>query len=238
MIPELNIAVCDDDKYCRHYMKKRIAEYLEKAEVLFRLEEFEDGEDFCKEEENIRKYDIIFLDIGMKHMNGMETAYAIRKKNKKMEIVFITVTEQYVFEGYKVGAMRYIMKPDLKALLPECLETLVEAWKRRSRQMVFSFVGGRREVLLKELLYIESMAHKLKFVEQNDICYMYGKLGDMELKLSDYHFVRCHQSFLVNLEHIDQINNYRLYLSNKEKLPISRPRYLQVRQRFLQYKAI
>lgn len=235
---ELNIAICDDEKYYRNYVENFVREYLVKENVLFHIELFEDGTDFFKADENIQKFDIIFLDIEMKDMNGMETAYSIRKKNSEMDIVFITVMPDYVFEGYKVSAVRYIMKKEIEKSLPECLANILKKRKCSGHKMEFPFVGGKRTVLLNDILYIESKSHKLQFTRKGGILYMYGQINDLESKMTDYNFVRCHQSFLVNLEHIEQINNYLICLSDGSEIPVSRPRYPKVKQLFLQYKEI
>ena len=132
---ELNIAICDDEKYYRHFIKKLVGNYLAKQNVLFRIELFEDGREFCREESNMQKFDIIFLDIEMKGMNGMETAYSIRKKNSEMDIVFITVMPDYVFEGYKVSAVRYILKKEIEMSLPECLADILKKRKCRGHKV-------------------------------------------------------------------------------------------------------
>lgn len=235
---ELNIAICDDEKYYRHYIENLVREYLVEENVLLQIELFENGKEFCKKEENIQKFDIIFLDIEMEGMNGMEVAYSIRKKNSEVDIVFVTVMPDYVFEGYKVSAVRYIMKKELEKSLPECLADIIKKRKCNGYKMEFPFVGGNRSILLNDILYIESKSHKLQFTRKGGILYMYGKISALESKIKDYNFVRCHQSFLVNLEHIEQINNYWICLSDGSEIPASRPRYSEVKQQFLQYKEI
>lgn len=235
---KLNIAICDDEKYYRNYVETVVRDYLANENVLFQIELFENGRDFCNVDENVRKFDIIFLDIDMKEMNGMETAYSIRKKNKEMDIVFITVMPDYVFEGYKVSAVRYIMKKEIDKSLPECLSDILKKRKFSGQKMEFPFVGGKRTVLLNDILYIESKSHKLQFTRKGGVLYMYGQINEVEFRIKDFNFVRCHQSFLVNLEHIEQINNYLICLSDGSEIPVSRPRYPEVKQLFLQYKEI
>ena len=89
-----------------------------------------------------------------------------------------------------------------------------------------------------DILYIESRSHKLQFTRKDDILYMYGQINELESKVTGFNFVRCHQSFLVNLGHIEQINNYLICLSNRSMIPVSRPRYPEVKRRYLQYKEI
>lgn len=238
MALELNIAICDDEKYYRNYVKNAVRDYLVKEDVLFRIELFMNGEAFCEHEENIQKFDIIFLDIEMDGMNGMETAYFIREKSPEIDIVFITVTSDYVFEGYNVRAVRYIMKKEIDKSLPDCLANIIKTRKLSGHRMEFPFVGGKRTILLDDILYIESRFHKLQFTRKDDILYMYGQINELESKVTGFNFVRCHQSFLVNLGHIEQINNYLICLSNRSMIPVSRPRYPEVKRRYLQYKEI
>lgn len=97
--------------------------------------------------------------------------------------------------------------------------------EKTGKEMEFPFVGGKRKVLLKEILFIESKSHQLWFERTRENLYMYGQINDLELILSNYDFVRTHQSFLVNLVHIEKINNYLLYLSNGAEIPVTKQRY-------------
>lgn len=233
---ELKVAICDDEKYFRESIQELISKYLKQKDILFLIDLFESGIAFCSDDDNMQRYDVIFLDIGMKEMNGMDTAYKIRKKNPDMTIVFITIMMDYALEGYRVNAVRYILKDDLDRLLPECMDTILEKRGKKKQEMEFSFVGGRRKIMLNGILFIESKSHKLWFERTGENLYMYGQINDLELTLSNYDFIRTHQSYLVNLEHVEKINNYSLYLSNGKEVPVTKSRYSEVKEAFLQYK--
>lgn len=233
---ELRVAICDDEKYFREKIQGLVEQYLKEKKILFYIDLFASGLEFCGDDNNLQQYDIIFLDIGMKEMNGMETAYAIRKKNQNVDIVFITIMMDYALEGYRVDAVRYILKDDLESLLPECMDTILQKKKNKEREMEFSFVGGKRKVLLKEILFIESKSHQLWFERTGENLYMYGRIDELEVILSNYDFIRTHQSFLVNLVHIEKINNYLLYLSNGAIIPVTKQRYTKVKEQYLSYK--
>lgn len=233
---ELRIAVCDDEKYFRDCIKKKINEHLMKKNILFYIDVFCDGKEFCQNEDNFYNYDVIFLDIDMAHMNGMDTAYFIREKNENVQIVFITVMMEYVFQGYHVDALRFIMKNELDKLLPECLNVILQNRQFSKQVMRFSFIGGEREILLDEVLYIESKLHKLCFMRKGEVLYLYGKLDQLEEKLSGYGFIRTHQSFLVNLEHIEKIGNYQIHLTDGTQLTVVKSRYPAVKEEFLRHK--
>lgn len=231
---KLRVAICDDEKYFREEIKRLVEQYLKEKKIIFCIDLFTSGLEFCSDDNNLQQYDIIFLDIGMKEMNGMETAYAIREKNQNVDIVFITIMMDYALEGYRVDAVRYILKDDLESLLPECMDTILQ--KKQEKEMEFPFVGGKRKVLLKEILFIESKSHQLWFERTRENLYMYCQINDLELILSNYDFVRTHQSFLVNLVHIEKINNYLLYLSNGAEIPVTKQRYAKVKEQYLSYK--
>ena len=235
---ELKIAICDDEKYYRTHIKELISNYLSIRDIPFHIDLYKDGTDFCKDRENVEKYDVVFLDIEMERLSGMETAHWIREKNTDIDIVFITIVADYVFEGYRVGAVRYIMKNELEALLPECLSNILKRKNQTGNKIEFSFVGGKRKILLKDIIYIESKAHKLLFVRKDENLYLYDQINNMEQVLKEFGFIRCHQSFIVNIEHIDKIKNYWIYLSDGTEIPASRPKYAEIRQIFLQYKEI
>lgn len=114
------------------------------------------------------------------------------------------------------------------------MDTILQ--KKQEKEMEFPFVGGKRKVLLKEILFIESKSHQLWFERTRENLYMYGQINDLELILSNYDFVRTHQSFLVNLVHIEKINNYLLYLSNGAEIAVTKQRYAKVKGQYLSYK--
>ena len=82
---KLRVAICDDEKYFREEIKRLVEQYLKEKKIIFCIDLFTSGLEFCSDDNNLQQYDIIFLDIGMKEMNGMETAYAIREKNHSSE---------------------------------------------------------------------------------------------------------------------------------------------------------
>ena len=231
------IAICDDEEYYREYMQRIVKDYFQRKGNSCQIHLFSCGGDFCANAEAV-DFDILFLDIGMEGQNGMDTAYEIRKRGLDMEIVFVTAFRDYVFEGYKVGAVRYILKTELEKEVSECLDAILKNHKREERSVCFSFVKGQREILLSDLYYVESKAHKLVFKVGSDELAMYDVLDHVEERLSEQYFIRCHQSYLVNLEHIVQIKGYRLYLSDGTEIPVSRTRYQETKKQLLHYKEI
>lgn len=231
---ELRIAVCDAKEYSRDRIKEIIEECLAVRHVLGSIDLFPGGRTFCQDKNNFSQYDIIFLDLDK--MNGLETAYAIRDGNKEVDIVLVSGTTEYVFEGYKVGAVRYIMKNNMEQLLPECINALLQKKCRINKCRKFDFVGGSREISLRDILYIESQLHKLCFTKLDEKLYIYEKIDNIESEIRHFDFVRTHQSFLVNLEHVEKIGSYIVHLSDGTRIPVVKRRYQEVKNQYLRYK--
>ena len=236
MSSELRIAVCDDEKYYREYIEKLIANYFENKDMTVYIDLFSDGSEFCADKNNFHKYDIIFLDIEMDKMNGMDTAYIIRKFNADVQIVFITIRVEYCLESYKVDAMRFIIKEDLENSLQECLESVLHRMQEKIVKMKFPFVGGERNIILSNIIYIENSSHQLHFVGKKEQLYLNRKLDVIEEQLRPYYFARTHQSYLVNLQYVEKIASYKVQLVDGTTLPAVKGRYDKLKSMYLLYK--
>ncbi len=211
---------------------------MDEKNIIYDIVLFKSGVEFCDNDMNLLKFDVIFLDIEMVVMNGMEVAYAIRKRNSHIEIVFITVMTDYVFQGYEVNACRYIMKKELDRSLPVCVDSLLVKKKFDKKKIRLRFTSGDEEIYLSELLYIESNLHKLCFVTTQRKLYQYKKLDELEKEWFVDNFIRCHQSFLVNPEHIVKIKSYTIHLTDGTEIPVAKTRYPYVKKYFLLYKEV
>lgn len=232
----LTIAICDDEEYYRVHIKHILEKNLNSRRIRYQIELFSSGEDFLGQNKDM-KFDIVFLDIEMKKINGMEVAYKIRERNPDTEIVFVTVMMEYALEGYRVNARRYLLKENLEQLIPECLSIVLRAQDENlSDRQTFSFIGGERTIKVRDVYYVESRLHKLCFVREEENLYIYAKLSQVETILEQYGFVRTHQSYLVNMKFIEKISNYLLYLSNGDRIPVVKSRYATVKDKFLRYK--
>ena len=103
------IAIVDDEKSLRKQILEYIKQYGNEKNIQFKVEEFQNGQEIKEVESGI--FDIIFLDIDMPKVNGMEAAKYVREHNKDVVIVFITNLQQYAIAGYSVGALDYVLKP-------------------------------------------------------------------------------------------------------------------------------
>ncbi len=216
------VAVVDDDKQSANLIKSYLNRYSEKFEVIFDIFEYTDGDDLVNE--YTEDFDIIFLDIEMKRMNGMETAQSIRKIDDNVIIIFITNMAQYAIKGYSVKAMSFLLKPvpyfSFSQELSDCIKQIES---KKASYIVFSTDTGIHRINTKEIYYIEVMKHTLIIHTKQEDFSMRGTIKDMEDKLKEHHFVRCNNCFLVNLAMVTAIKNEYVYLAEYQ-LKLSRSR--------------
>jgi DNA-binding LytR/AlgR family response regulator len=235
----LNIAICDDEKYYREHIQQLLIKYLDNYLIDYNINIFSSGKEFCEQGCGLAKYDIVFLDISMDEINGIETAYKIRTVNMDTYIVFVTGFISYVLEGYKVNAIRYILKETAEVSIVECMDTILRKMEFQMKKIEISFIEGKKQVYPDKIHYIESQKHKLIFniLESNLNKYcVYDKLDNFELQLKEYGFLRIHKSYLVNMKHIEGINNYKVKLITGEVFSIPKLRYQAVKEAYVLYK--
>ena len=216
-------------------------QYLEERHIDFEIELFSSGREFVELGVEMLQYQIIFLDINMKQMDGIETAKNVRAYTEESFVIFVTAYIDYSLEGYQVGASRYILKNNLnfREQIYECMDAITKKMKCFLTRKIFRFQEGEKKIRIENILYIESKLHKLEFniLEHGLATYtMYGTLNELENELEEYPFLRIHQSFLVNLKYIKCVTGYKVVLSNGQELTVPRARYKTVKDTFIAYK--
>ncbi len=237
----LRIAICDDEVVFRKNIKRYIERYLTYKKIEFEIDTYNSGKSFLGLGIEMVDYSIVFLDINMDEIDGISIAKKIREYSSEVYIVFVTAYIDYSLEGYKVEATRYLLKSNVNFddLIYECLDTILKKMSYTVQKKKFKFNECEKEVFINRILYVESKLHKLEFhvMENKSAVYtQYSTLNILEKEMQGFNFLRIHQSFLVNLQHIENVKNYKVLLSNKQELGIAKARYKEVKQRFITYK--
>lgn len=228
----MNIAVCDDEKIVREQMREWIKEQCPGSEV----DTYGSGEElFLKK----IKYDIIFLDIQMEGMNGIETARQIRKTDGDAVLIFITGMKEYVFEAFDVAAFHYLLKPLQKEKFHEVLKRAEkEAVKNREcseKKLMVRIRGSNMLIDLKDIRYIESQKRKAEIHVSGEVLEMYATMKELEQQL-DESFYRCHRSYFVNMAYISEYNSDSISLTDGEEVYLAKgkyPEFVKTYMRFL-----
>lgn len=232
------IAICDDEAYFRNREKELIGQYMENRGYECQIDLYASGRELLERVDANLRYDVIFLDISMEEMDGLETAEGIRKLSETVYIVFVTAYITYALEGYKVGAVRYLLKEDnsLENSLKECLDTVTGCLSKEEAVCEFAFQSGKKRVPADAVLYVESRLHKVLFYVMEDGVKEYSRydrLDEVEKELRQYGFCRVHQSFLVNMKHAKSVERYRVLLENGTEVSISKKYYKDVEKEYI-----
>lgn len=170
------------------------------------------------------QYDIILLDIQMKHLDGMTAAEKIRKVDPDVIIIFITSTVQYAVQGYNVDALGYVLKPvpyPAFAQLMDKATTRVEA-KQDKTYIKIAVDERQMKIDCSTVSYIESQRNNVVIHCEDESFVTSGPLKKFEELLSTHGFSKCHNAYLVNISFVDAVQKEAVELSTGEVLPISR----------------
>lgn len=214
----MRIAICEDEVYTIDIMKAYLSEFLNDKDMSFQINAFTTAAEFFSSTDD---YDLIILDYNLPDSTGMEIAEKIRLTNKKSTIVFMTSYSEYVFDSFKVGTFRYLLKPVEKDDIFRMLEDFINTFEQYSKVEI-PLTTGVVFVTLPEIMYIESNG-RYTTVRCNSATYTSTKaLSAFHAEINSFRFFRTHRTFLVNMKYIAEIDGHIITLTNGEKIEISR----------------
>ncbi len=219
----LSIAVCDDEIIECCNMEKRIKKIIEEMKIPCIIRQFQSGGELLQA---LESFDIVFLDIMMQEMDGMKTAQLFRKKASDKILIFVSSSREYVFEAYDVEAFQYLLKPVEDRKLKNVLQKAVLKTERRSQEFIIvSSQRQKKKLFLDDIYYFEIKGRIVDAHGPEGIFTYYEQMGELENKLQDKGFFRCHKSYLVNLKYVDGYNRQEAILENGERIVIAKRRY-------------
>ena len=230
----MRIAICDDEKNIRELIANKVAKQYPDAEISF----FQSGEELLLVDESI---DILFLDIQMSGIDGMETARELRKKDKSVILVFVTAVEEYVFQAFDVGAFNYIVKPIDDGKFSDVLHRAVDEWSSQNinekepeeRYVLINNSGVHTKVILDEIVYAEVFNRKVVIHKLDGEIEYYGKMSDLESLAGDS-FFRPHRAYLINFKYVEKYDATTIYLERGTVL-MAKQNYPEFVKKYMKY---
>ena len=215
----MKIAVVDDEKTIRAYLCG-LAARQQPGSI---IEAYASGEELRA---SGKRFDIVFLDIQMEGMNGIEAARSLRQKQEDTVLIFITGLKDHVFEALDLYAFQYLLKPIDEGKFAEVLERAAgEAARKKERRVLF--IKPRNLTLdQSEILYMESRGKKVEIHTAGTarVIEIYAAMDELERQLGDA-FYRCHRAYIVNMDHITEYDRESITLTNGDRVHLTKKKY-------------
>ncbi|MGL5378779.1 LytR/AlgR family response regulator transcription factor [Clostridium sp.] len=227
------IAICDDEIIHHNLLKDFINMWANKFQNEIKISCYQSAEEFLfywKEEE---EFNLIILDIEMRQMSGTELARHIRSRDKDIDIVFFTAHSEFAFEGYEVKAMNYLLKPINYKKLEKVINKSYEKYKNSKKSEEYLSVKMNKEVIeipLSEVRYFIMFSHYLDIVTEKETIKWKKRISDLEEEIINPKFIRCHRSYIVNMEYVKIVQKNKIILEDNTIIPISNTRLDKVKE--------
>ncbi|MNW35555.1 Sensory transduction protein LytR [compost metagenome] len=216
----INIAVVEDEAAYREQLKQYLQRFGQEKNEKIEIDAYSDGDQFV--EAYKAQYDIILMDVQMPLLNGMSAAQEIRKTDSQVVIIFITNSSQYAIKGYAVDALDYVLKPISYFQFAERLNRAIGRMRNRmDHYITVKTKDGFKRFKVSDIYYVESQGHQLVFHMENEQMTTTGTMKILEEQLVSFHFFRGNKGFLINLQHVEGMDE-NCAIVKGDKLPISR----------------
>ncbi len=232
----IKIAICDDNIMFVDKIHNLIAKYTSNNNLNINIFTFTDSEDLinsCKS----HLYNIVFLDVEMKPFDGIKTGEDLRLLLPEVILVYVSAYINYAVQGYKVKALRYILKNNIEDVFDEEFSNILSEYNEKDDCFVYKKQGEIIKVPYKEILYLTSDGRKviIKTINNKEHSF-YSTLDSLEKEFEEKNFLRVQQSYIVNIKYVVKLSDYKIYLNNKMVINTSRRNFKELKIKYVNIK--
>lgn len=224
----IDIAYCDDECAALQLYPEQVRTAFEQHHRPVRIDCFQQPLALMESIAANNRFHLLFLDISMPNLNGIELGRALRNIADDVLIVFVSSHEELVFESFQVTPFRFIRKGHFHQDLEECIPAIIAELEKRQTELTIDNGKEVYRIAPHKILYIESSDKIQKLVTLQGMIEIRYKLKDLETLLADYGFIRIHKGYLVNARFISHVNKREVILNTGESIPLSKYRVEQV----------
>ena len=230
----VNIAIVEDDAHQAIQLETALKRYSEEFRTPLKTSVFYNAMSFLGK--YTAEYDIIFMDILMPMMNGMDAARILREKDEKVMVIFVTNMQQYAIQGYEVGAFDFILKPvsypEFKLKFTRALSKLMP--QKKAASVLIKSESGMVRLTPAQIIYVEVQQHHCIYHTIQGDYKQYQTMKSVESQLADFGFARCNNYLLINLAYVSKIEGMNVHV-NGTVLPVSYPRKKPFSDKFSEF---
>lgn len=231
----LQIAICDDLEEERVILSRLLRNYARRQGLSLQVHFFVSGEELLQSVRRANACQVLFLDIYMPGISGVETARRLRAAGYGASIVFATTSTDHGVDSFEVRASDYLVKPFRQEEVDRALDWCLEHMPEPLRSLSVYAEGETQEFPLASVLYIEVLGHQSHIHTLRQTVVVRKSLDDLERAVDSPDFFRCHRSFLVNLNHAERIESSDFLMSDGARIPISSANLPRARNAFLDW---
>lgn len=216
----LRIAIVANDVNADEQMQTFIHRYARSEGLEVFLDEFDRADKFLSRYKPI--YDIVFMEIELPGLNGMDAAKRLRSMDSNVVLVFVTAFARYAIRGYEVDALDFVLKPlNYYAFSLKLERAIQRAHQRTEEQIVLKTSNGVLRLEIRQIFYLETKSRMLYYHTATGVYSVRSSLQSAEQVLMAYSFAKCNQCYLVNLQHVTDVRDDYVVVAGT-KLEISR----------------
>ena len=230
----LRVAIIEDNDRDAEYLLSHLKRYSRENQIEIEVKRFENGIIFLEQYRG--EYNLVFMDIDMPAMSGMQVAKALRERDTHVLLIFVTALARFALNGYEVDAFDFIVKPLQYNFFSSKMNRAVKKLASEQRtKMLIKSTDKTVSIFLDEILYVDIFNHVLTFHTQSETISTRGTMKDVMESLNGGTFAMCNKSCVVNLFHVQMIDGDEVVLMNGERLSIGRPRKKEFMQQIADY---
>lgn len=236
------IGICEDEETQREHLTRMVISYYKAKGQIVEVETFESAEQLVFKYPDALPFSCMLIDIKLKEINGMELAKRIRREDKDIHIIFITGDRDYALDGYKVGAVRYLLKPYYKEDLFEALDCIgvkeMEQEEKFDSYYCLNYNGEFVKIKISDILYAEVQGHYISLHTKDRRLYFKESMKNIRSKMPEDCFAQANRSVIVNIQNVERITKKECELCDGSVLSISRGCYENLNNKFMKYYTV